>query len=79
MRRAKSGRRPTLAWIFEWPPLFITAFVVSTQLHDPAAEVPGSLSLLNGVATGELVASFAGVAGVIIWIVGWVVLAFLDS
>jgi hypothetical protein len=79
--RPADGRRAKLAWVLGWPPLFIAAFVVSTQLHDSSAEVPGtfSLDLSAGVTTGEFVAFLVGVAGVIIWIVGCLVLLFRDS
>jgi hypothetical protein len=79
-RRAKFLRRATLAWFFGWPPLFITAFVVSTHLHDYAAEVPTYYpNLMNGVTTGESVAFLLGVIGVVIWICGCLALLFVTS
>jgi len=80
-RRAKRVRRAKLAWIFGWPPLFVTAFVVSSQLHDSSAEVPETLNLdlTSGVTAGEFVAFLVGAGGVIVWIVGCLVLAFQES
>jgi hypothetical protein len=80
-RKLPANLRPvTLAWVLGWPPLFITAFVISDKLHDPSDEEPADfLYLLNGVNTGELVAFLVGVGGVIVWIVGTLVLLFLSD
>jgi hypothetical protein len=60
----------TLAWVLGWPPLFIATFVASMVVHDPDDEVEGSLSLLNGVSTTELVLFLAGISAPVLWIVG---------
>jgi hypothetical protein len=60
----------TLAWVLGWPPLFIAAFVASAVIHDPDDEVEGSLSLLNGVSTTELVLFLVGLSALALWILG---------
>jgi hypothetical protein len=80
-RRAKLVRRAKLTWIFGWPPLFITAFVVSTFLHDSSADVdlpPGSMVAPSlGGTTGEWAAFLVGFGMASLWILGCIVLAFV--
>ena len=78
-RRRAERLWPKLAWILGWPPLCIGAIVASAIVHNPADEVEGSLSLGNGVSTTEWALFLGGFAGIIIWLLGCLVIVFLDD
>jgi hypothetical protein len=65
--------RTKLKWVFVlgWPVLYISAFVASTIVHDPAKE---QSLYLGGTSEAEDVLFIVGVVGLVTWIVGCLVL-----